>query len=206
MFNFFHRHRDEPSTLNTILIAGLGNPGREYRFSRHNIGFMVIDQLAKDLEIKVNKVQARSLIGSGHFGQWRVILAKPQTFMNLSGQAISTLLKFYKLEPDHLLVIHDDVDLPLGSIRLRAAGSSGGQRGMDSIIQNLHSQAFPRLRIGIGRPPGRMSTANYVLEGFLPSEQDVLEIMLNRAVDAIKAVLQEGIETAMTRFNGAKET
>lgn len=205
MFNFFHRHRDEPDSLKTILIAGLGNPGREYRFSRHNIGFMVIDQLAKDLEIKVSKVQGRSLVGSGHFGPWRVILVKPQTFMNLSGNAITTLLKFYKLEPENLLVIHDDVDLPLGSMRLRAEGSSGGQRGMDSIIQNLRTQNFPRLRIGIGRPPGRMTTASYVLEGFLPSEQDTLEIMLNRAVDAIKAILQEGIETAMNRFNGAKE-
>jgi PTH1 family peptidyl-tRNA hydrolase len=206
MFKLFHRHQKEQDTENVFLIVGLGNPGKEYRSSRHNIGFMVIDQLAKDLEIKIRKVQNRCLVGSGLWEQKRIILAKPQTFMNLSGSTAASLLRFYKLSPEQLIVIHDDVDLPMGTMRLRASGSSGGHRGMDSIIENLHSQDFPRLRIGVGRPPGKMTTASYVLEGFLPSEFDLLEIMVKKSVEAVKAVLLEGVETAMNRYNGIKES
>lgn len=205
MFKIFHRREEKLEEGKTFLIAGLGNPGKEYRSSRHNIGFMVIDQLEKEMAFKIGKVQQRSLVGSGKFENWHIILAKPQTFMNLSGSAVSSLLRFYKITPDHLLVIHDDVDLPLGSLRLRPSGSSGGHRGLDSIIQHLHSQDFPRLRVGVGRPPGRMSTASYVLEGFLPSEQDLLEIMLQKSADAVKMILTNGVETAMNKYNGIKE-
>lgn len=206
MFKIFQRRQEKPESGKTFLIAGLGNPGKEYRSSRHNIGFMVVDELAHDLEIKIGKVQQRSLVGNGKYEAWHIILAKPQTFMNLSGSAISSLMRFYKIAPENLLVIHDDVDLPLGSLRLRPSGSSAGHRGMDSIIQHLHSQDFPRLRVGVGRPPGKMTTASYVLEGFLPSEQDLLEIMIKKSVDAVKILLKQGVETAMNKYNGAKET
>ncbi len=202
MFHIFRRHKEEQDQSETFLIIGLGNPGREYTFSRHNIGFMVIDGLAEEFGIKTHKYQSRAMTGRATFNDKRIILAKPQTFMNNSGASVRELIRFYKVEPSRMIVIHDDVDLTLGSLRLRAAGSSGGHRGMDSIIRDLGMNTFPRMRIGISRPPGRMDTAHYVLEGFLPSEQDVLEITLTKAVQAVKTFLDQGIEKAMNDFNG----
>jgi peptidyl-tRNA hydrolase, PTH1 family len=201
MFNIFRRHKEEQDLSEIFLIVGLGNPGREYTFSRHNIGFMVIDDLAEEFGIKTHKYQSRAMTGRATFNEKRVILAKPQTFMNNSGASVRELIRFFKVEPGRVLVIHDDVDLTLGSLRLRAVGSSGGHRGMDSIILDLGMNTFPRMRIGIGRPPGRMDTAHYVLEGFLPSEQDVLEITRSKAVQAVKTFLDLGIEKAMNDFN-----
>ena len=186
----------------SYLIAGLGNPGREYRENRHNIGFMAVDALSRELSIPINRVQAKALVGSGTALGRRVILAKPQTYMNLSGQAVGTLVRYYKLPLTNFMVIHDDLDLPLGTIRLRPKGSSGGQKGLGSTIDSLGSQDFPRLRLGIGRPPGRMEAADYVLEDFSPAEKKVVEAVLERAVQAVHAFIEQGLDQAMTLYNG----
>jgi len=191
-----------PQESTNYIIVGLGNPGREYRDHRHNIGFMVVDELSLQFGISLNRVQAHSLIGKGFQKDKPIILAKPQTFMNLSGQAVAGLVRFYKIKLDHLLVIHDDMDLPFGSLRLRPSGSSGGQKGLESIINQLGTDAFPRMRLGIGRPPGDMDPADYVLQPFSGSEQKALPLFLRYAVEAVETFLQDGLEVAMNRFNG----
>jgi PTH1 family peptidyl-tRNA hydrolase len=147
----------------TYLIVGLGNPGREYKDHRHNFGFMLVDRLCVRLNARGMKVQSRAIVISTKHNEQKLILAKPQTYMNLSGQSVQGLLRFYKLPLDHLLVAHDDLDLPFGTIRLRPGGGPGGQKGVGSIIQQLGTQDFPRLRMGIDHPPGRMDPADYVL-------------------------------------------
>lgn len=197
-------HRD-PSGVNepqnSYMIVGLGNPGREYRETRHNIGFMVVDAFASKHDIKLNKVQNKAIIGIGKVGEIKVILVKPQTYMNLSGQAVSALIRFYKIPLGNLIVAHDDVDLPLGVIRMRPGGGSAGQKGINSIIERVGSQDFPRLRMGVGRPPGQMDAAAYVLQTFHKSEQEILDEFLKRAADAVECFLEFGLETAMNRFN-----
>jgi PTH1 family peptidyl-tRNA hydrolase len=188
-----------------FLIVGLGNPGREYRETRHNIGFMAVDALAASLSIKLTRVQFKAITGTGYIEQSRVILAKPQTFMNLSGQAVSSLMHYYKIEKDHFLVINDDLDLPLGTLRIRPGGGSAGQRGMESIIEKLGTQEFPRLRLGIGRPPGQMDAKDYVLQTFSAAEADLLRLVLESAVSAVKTFVTEGLEPAMNKFNGKLE-
>ena len=183
------------------LIIGLGNPGRAYRQSRHNIGFMLVDRLAVRLNVSLNRLQSRALVGTTVYNDQRIILAKPQTFMNLSGQPVSSLLRFYKLPLEHLLVAHDDLDLPFGALRLRPGGGSAGQKGMTSIIGRLGTQDFPRLRLGIGRPPGRMDAVDYVLEDFLTDDMPVLSDILESAADAALTFVVEGLEQAMTRYN-----
>ena len=184
------------------LVVGLGNPGREYRKSRHNVGFMVIDMLGKDLSINLTRVQSRAIFGSGSYAGRRVILAKPLTFMNLSGQAVNALVNFYKVPLQHLLVINDDLDLPVGALRLRAGGGSAGQKGMISIIERLGTQDFPRLRVGIGRPPGKLDAADFVLHEFPKGELELVEQTLARASQAACAFIRDGLEKAMTNFNG----
>lgn len=194
----------DPST-NTFLIAGLGNPGREYRCNRHNVGFMTIDKVAEMLQIRPIRVQARAILGLGKLDENRILLAKPQTFMNLSGRSVASLVKFYKLPLEHLLVVHDDLDLPFGVLRLRPDGGAGGQKGLASTIQELGTQQFPRLRIGIGRPPGQMEPAAYVLQDFGKDEQELLQIVLHRAVEAIQLVIRQGLNQAMNQYNGSVE-
>jgi len=185
----------------TVLIAGLGNPGREYRQTRHNIGFMLMDHLAEQLNLTFGRMQHKALITTGHYQGHKIILAKPQTFMNNSGQSIGALMRFYKLSLENLLIACDDVDLPFETLRLRPSGGSAGQKGMKSIIQHLGSQDFPRLRLGIGRPPGRMYTANYVLQKFAANDSEALAIFLVRAGDAVYRFVSSGIDDAMTSFN-----
>lgn len=184
-----------------FLVVGLGNPGREYRETRHNIGFMVMDRLAETAGIKLTKVQSKAIIGIGRIGDQKVILAKPQTFMNLSGQAVTALMRFYKVEPTRLVVAHDDVDLPFGQIRMRPGGGSAGQKGIGSIIEKLGSQEFARLRMGVGRPPGQQDAASFVLQPFHSADRDFLPEFINRGADAIKSFMLEGIDTAMNRYN-----
>jgi PTH1 family peptidyl-tRNA hydrolase len=191
------------STEAVYLLAGLGNPGREYRETRHNIGFMMIDSFAARHNIKLNKVQNKAIVGVGRVNGVRVILAKPQTYMNQSGQAIAGLVRYYKVLLENLIVGHDDVDLPFQTIRIRPAGGSAGQKGMTSIIDQLGTQKFARLRMGIGRPPGQMDAAAYVLQSFTKAEKEMLGTFLDRAVDALQCYLTEGLETAMNRFNAA---
>ena len=188
------------STL-TYLIAGLGNPGREYQNSRHNIGFMVVSHLASEFGTAFTRVQSKALVTSSNYQGRKVILAKPQTYMNLSGQAVKALMKFYKIPLDNLLVVYDDVDLPFGRIRIRTSGGSGGQKGMQSIMDQLATQEIPRMRVGIGRPPGSKNAAAYVLKDFSGEDADFLPSILDRGVQAILTYIGEDLTTAMNRFN-----
>lgn len=187
----------------TFLITGLGNPGREYRTNRHNVGFMVVDRLAGRLGVAFTRVESRALVTKATYQNNRLILAKPQTYMNVSGVAVSTLARFYKVELTHILVAYDDVDLPFGVLRLRPGGGSAGQKGMGSIIERLGGDQFPRLRVGIGRPPGRMEAAAYVLQDFGKDEAAELPGILERAVDAILIYISQGLNQAMNQYNGS---
>ncbi|MGD8458191.1 MAG: aminoacyl-tRNA hydrolase [Anaerolineales bacterium] len=185
----------------TYLIAGLGNPGREYKNNRHNVGFMIIDEVSKKLGIEFTRMQSNAMVTKSDFNGEKILLAKPYSYMNTSGQPIRSLVRFYKIPLDNLLIIYDDVDLPFGTIRLRPEGSSSGQKGMNSIIQHLNSEEFNRLRIGIGRPPGKMRTPDYVLQDFKRSELEELPFILDRASDAALSFVSEGIISAMNNYN-----
>ena len=185
-----------------FLIAGLGNPGRQYRNNRHNIGFLLVDRLAARLGVSFSRLESKALVTKGEYRDRRLILAKPQTFMNLSGLAVASLMRFYKVPLENLLVAYDDVDLPLGMLRLRPDGGSAGQKGMASIIERLGTQEVPRLRLGIGRPSGRMEAASYVLQDFSRSENEILPEILDRGVDAVLVFVTEGLEEAMNQYNG----
>ncbi|OPX88676.1 MAG: Peptidyl-tRNA hydrolase [Pelotomaculum sp. PtaB.Bin104] len=184
------------------LIVGLGNPGREYAQTRHNIGFMVIDRLALKFKVSVDKKMFKALIGQGQIDGEKVVLVKPQTYMNLSGEAVSALLNWFKLNVSDLLVIYDDLDLPAGKMRIRSGGGSGGHKGMQSIIQMLGTESFPRLRIGIGRPPEPgFETAGYVLGHFRDEEAQAFEEVLDLAPEIILCLVRQGIERAMNLYN-----
>ncbi len=185
------------------LIVGLGNPGVAYAANRHNIGFQSVDRLAEAHGLRFDKLQHKARVAIGTLVDHHTVLAKPLTYMNLSGQAVVPLLRFYKVSLPDLLVLYDDLDLPLGTIRLRPSGGSGGHKGMQSIIEQLGSEDFPRLRIGIGRPPSGWDPADYVLSNFTPAEQSLLPGLYERIVAAAETWLREGITVAMNRFNVA---
>lgn len=189
-------------TLDTFLLIGLGNPGREYKDSRHNFGFMLVDRLCVRLNARGMKMQSKAIVISAIHEERKLILAKPQTFMNLSGQSVQGLAHFYKIPLTNMMVLSDDLDLPFGTIRIRASGGPGGQRGMASIIERLGTQDFPRLRLGIGRPPGRMEAADYVLQDFSRADLKDLSEVLDRAADAALTFVTEGLNAAMNKFNG----
>ena len=191
---------------NTFLLIGLGNPGREYRDSRHNAGFMLIDRLAVRLNARGMKVQSKAIVTSAEYEGRKLILAKPQTYMNLSGQSAQGLLNFYKLPMENMLVAHDDLDLPFGTIRIRPKGGPGGQGGMASTIGQLGTKDFPRLRIGIGRPPGRMDPSAYVLQNFSREEMKALSAIIDRAADAALEFVINGLNAAMNKYNGSVES
>jgi PTH1 family peptidyl-tRNA hydrolase len=191
------------TTQNTYLITGLGNPGREYRLTRHNVGFMAIDALVKEWSLTTQKIQSKAIITTGNIKGNKVILAKPQTYMNLSGQAVSGLMNFYKISLDHLLVIHDDIDLPFGTIRIRPGGGSAGQKGVGSIIERLGTQEFARMRLGVGRPPGQMESADYVLQSFSKEDEEFLKGFLQKAGEAAEEFIIQGLNAAMNKFNGS---
>lgn len=184
-----------------FLIVGLGNPGREYRNNRHNIGFMVLDQLAGKLDTSFSKMKMNSLMTAVRYKGYRIILLKPQTYMNLSGKAVSSFVRFYKLPLENLLVVYDDVDLPFQTLRMRPDGGDAGQKGVRSIIQELGTKDFPRLRVGINRPPGRMSVSSYVLLNFSDQETEILPFLLDQAADAILSYVDLGLNQAMTTYN-----
>ena len=185
-----------------FLIVGLGNPGREYRENRHNVGFMALDRLAKEMGGAFTRRQSEALYLAGSLASRPVVLAKPQTYMNLSGRPVAALLRFHDIPLERLLVIFDDLDLPLGTIRLRPEGGTAGHRGMEAIVESLGTNAFPRLRFGISRPPGRMEAAAYVLQDFDEDEKPVAEAALERTTEAVAVFLKDGIVTAMNGFNG----
>lgn len=193
-------------TPDTYLLIGLGNPGREYKDNRHNFGFMLIDRLIVRLNAHGMKVQSKAIVTTATYEERKLILAKPQTYMNLSGQSAQGLLHFYKLPVENMLVAHDDLDIPFGTIRVRPGGGPGGQRGMASTIEQLGTKDFPRLRLGIGRPPGRMDPAAYVLQNFSRDEMKILSEIIDRAADAALTFVTDGLNKAMNKFNGSIES
>lgn len=186
------------------LVAGLGNPGSQYEQTRHNVGFMALHTIGRLAGIDGKKEgRFNALVGTGRWAGTPVVLAQPLTYMNLSGQSLGALMQFYKIPPERLLVIYDDIALPLGKIRLRPGGSAGGHNGMKSIIQTLGgNDQFPRLRVGIGAPAGAMTLHDHVLSKFTSEEAQGLEQVLRVTAEAAETVLIQGVETAMNRYNG----
>ncbi|MBI1862436.1 MAG: aminoacyl-tRNA hydrolase [Deltaproteobacteria bacterium] len=189
-----------PSTHNAVLV-GLGNPGPKYAKTRHNIGFEVIDILAKRLGVSAFQSKFQSHLADATAAGIRVLLVKPQTFMNISGQAVREVTSFYKLEPEKVIVIYDDLDLPATELRIRKFGGPGGHNGVTSIIESLGSDRFPRVRIGIGRGS---EAADHVLSEFSKAERAQFDEAITRAADAVESILKDGIDKAMNQFN-AKE-
>ncbi|HKI06448.1 MAG TPA: aminoacyl-tRNA hydrolase [Thermoanaerobaculia bacterium] len=188
------------------LILGLGNPGEEYRDTRHNVGFRVVEELARRWETPIDRLDCNSLTGRKVLGEGEALLARPQTYMNRSGYAARCFAERYAIDPAAVLVVYDEVNLPLGKIRLRRAGSPAGHRGLESVIENLRTAEVPRLRLGVspeaGRPTGGEELVEFVLTPFGPEEREAVDEMVRRAADACEAWVREGIEAAMGRFNG----
>jgi PTH1 family peptidyl-tRNA hydrolase len=184
------------------LVVGLGNPGTEHSAHRHNIGFRVVETLARAHGLTFSRQKrAKARVADGHIRGRRVILTKPQTYMNRSGTSVSRVCRAFEIPPERILVVYDDLDLPLGRLRLRPEGGSGGHKGMRSIIQSLGTHSFPRLRVGIDRPPGRMDPADYVLQPFSEDEECSLAGITEVASAAIECWITDGITAAMDRFN-----
>lgn len=183
------------------VIVGLGNPGRRYDGTRHNVGFETIDLLAQRNDIKVNKLKFKALYGEGIIGGKKVLLVKPQTFMNLSGQSLLELVQFYKLEMNQITVIYDDIDIAVGTIRIREKGSAGTHNGMRSIIYQLQKDNFPRIRIGVGKPE-QMDLAAFVLSPFRGEEQEGIRRALENAALAAETLVEKNIQEAMNKYNG----
>jgi PTH1 family peptidyl-tRNA hydrolase len=184
------------------IIVGLGNPGDKYHGTRHNIGFYVVDLLSEAYGIKLNKIKHKAVLGEGMIGNQKVVLAKPQTFMNLSGESLLSLKQWYKPLDSEIIVVYDDIDLESGTLRIRPSGSAGTHNGMRSVIYLLQTQDFPRVRIGIGRPSEGWDLADYVLSRFRSEEAEPVKKACDNAVKGIECILSLGVEQAMSRYNG----
>lgn len=193
-------NRKKPSA-SPLLVVGLGNPGAVYANTRHNVGFMTVDLMVNEMGWGWSEHLAAGLVAKGRLGGKELLLLKPLTFMNRSGLAVREVVREYSLSYEHIIVVYDDMDIPLGSLRIRLHGGAGGHRGLQSVIEELGSEGFKRIRIGIGRPPAGKKPADYVLEPFSPEEFKVLEQVLCHAVEAIKTIVTEGADAAMNRFN-----
>jgi PTH1 family peptidyl-tRNA hydrolase len=183
------------------IIAGLGNPGDPYRMTRHNMGFLVADALAGDSGIAVQKKKFEALLGDGRIADCRVLIVKPQTFMNLSGYPVRQILDFYQKTVEDLIVIHDDLDLAFGTVRIKVGGGDGGHKGIRSLIEHLGDTSFTRVRLGIGKPPYKDDVEQYVLQSFPKSDLEQLAEVVRTACDAVREILGPGIGRAMNRFN-----
>jgi PTH1 family peptidyl-tRNA hydrolase len=183
------------------LIAGLGNPGRKYQFTRHNLGFRVIETLAQNHQIPLNQKKFQSIFGQGIIAGHKVHLILPQTYMNLSGVSVGTWIRYFHSSPERLLVVHDDLDLAWGRIRIVAKGGAGGHRGVLSLIEHLQGNVFIRLRVGVGRPPGDQTPEAYVLETIPVSQRGAWDQMVGEAGLAVEMILRDGLERAMNEFN-----
>jgi PTH1 family peptidyl-tRNA hydrolase len=181
------------------IIAGLGNPGRDYEHTRHNVGFRVIDHMASKLNINVNKIKFKGLFGEGYIGSEKVILLKPQTYMNLSGESILDAVQFFKINVENVIVVYDDMNIPLGRMRIRPSGSDGGHNGMKSIIYLLESNNFPRLRVGIGAHRGNM--VGHVIGRFSEDERKIVEDVIDTACDALEEMVKKDVQGAMNQYN-----
>ncbi|MCL2487164.1 MAG: aminoacyl-tRNA hydrolase [Oscillospiraceae bacterium] len=198
----FFRKNNKPAGPVDFLIAGLGNPGRKYEGTRHNIGFAVIEALSARLSAPVKKIRFQSLCGEARIEDKRVLLMMPQTYMNNSGIAVREAMRFYKLAPEQLLVVCDEVALPAGAVRIRRSGSDGGQKGMASILYHLQSDQFPRIRIGVGaKPHPDYELADWVLSKFSPNEAKVMVEAVDNASAAVVTLVGEGIERAMNLYS-----
>lgn len=183
------------------VIVGLGNPGRQYEGTRHNVGFDVIDMLADENGIELKKLKHKSLVGEGRIAGQKVLLVKPQTYMNLSGEALLDIYNYYKISPEELIVIYDDIDTDLGKLRIRKKGSAGTHNGMKSIIYNLQLDTFPRVRIGVGRPGKGRDLASFVLSRFEKDDMDNVKNVLKCAMQSVEVIIKEGADAAMNKFN-----
>lgn len=187
------------------LIIGLGNPGVKYQFTRHNIGFLVLDALASDLNITANSKGFNSIFGKGKIGDTPVLLAKPQAYMNLSGTAVRNLVEYFKYDVGDIIIIHDDLDLPFNTIRIKAGGGSGGHKGLISIIELLGSADFIRVRLGIGKPDDKELVESYVLQRFTEDELNLLPDIIAKACDAVTTIITSGIQHAMNKYHSVLE-
>lgn len=186
------------------LIAGLGNPTKEYEKTRHNVGFDTIDILADKLGVSITEKKHKALCGKGMIGPEKVLLLKPQTFMNLSGESVRDAADFYKIDPEHIIIIYDDISLEPGQLRIRTKGSAGGHNGIKNIIAHLGCQDFPRVKVGVGAKPDRMDLADYVLSRFSQTDRTLMEDAFRDAADAVEMMILEGAAAAMNRYNGKK--
>ncbi|MBE8949722.1 MAG: aminoacyl-tRNA hydrolase [Quinella sp. 3Q1] len=186
------------------IFVGLGNPTPEYAATKHNVGFMLADKLAAKISATDWREKFNALVAESFLDGEKILIVKPQTFMNLSGEAVAPIVNFYKIDAANLIVAHDDMDLPLGMIRLRPKGSSGGHRGVESIIQLLGTQNFPRVRIGVGRPPENWTVNHHVLSPFTQEDADKISAALDELVPAVLCIFKEGINNAMNKFNPRK--
>jgi len=187
------------------LIAGLGNPGPEYAGNRHNAGFMVADLLAERAGARFKRDRSRATVASGRLAGFPVTLAKPMTFMNLSGRPVAALRTFYKIPPERIVVVHDELDLPFGALRLKLGGGDNGHNGLRSVTAALGTRDYFRVRVGIGRPPGRMDPADFVLHDFSAAERKLVPEVLERAADATEALMRCGLAAAQTEFHATTQ-
>lgn len=185
----------------TRMVVGLGNPGPEYANTRHNAGFFVVDLLSENLRASYWKDEAGARVAVVRLGDDELVLVEPKTFMNLSGKSVAKLLAAYEVTPEETIVVHDDIDLPAGAVRVKRAGGHGGHNGLRSIISEIGSDAFVRVRLGIGRPPGRQDPADYVLEPMRGAAAEELDAIVPEAAQAVMHVLENGVESAMQEFN-----
>lgn len=195
----------EVSDSAPFIIVGLGNPGKEYRNNRHNVGFMILDNLAETLDTSFSRVKFNAMVTDTLYRGEKVILVKPQTYMNLSGQSVGSLVKFYKVPLENLMVVYDDIDIPFSNIRIRPKGGPGGQKGVASIINRLGTEEFPRIRVGVGRPPGRQRASSYVLEDFDDEENIMLKDVIDRSRSAVLAFIEHDLNYAMNQYNASSE-
>lgn len=188
------------------IICGLGNPGKKYENTRHNLGFLTIDRIAESLSVKIGRSKFNALTGETRIAGEKVLLVKPQTYMNLSGEAVRDIVRFYKVPVENLIVIYDDFDLPLGTLRIRKFGSAGTHNGMRSVIYQLNSDRFPRIRIGIGEENRARDLVDFVIGGFSKESASIARESVIRAAEAAVSILEDGIDKAMNRFNTKSET
>lgn len=187
-----------------IVIAGLGNPGKKYENTRHNMGFLTIDRIAEKNDIKVNKIKHRALVGDGFISGHKVLLVKPQTYMNLSGESLREVMNYYNIDIEDLIVIYDDFDIETGSLRIRKKGSAGSHNGMKSVIYQLKDDGFPRVRVGIGKS-GSLDWKDFVLGKVGGAESDAISQAISNAADAVECIISEGIDIAMNKYNKKKK-
>ncbi len=186
---------------NLFIIAGLGNPGSRYENTRHNMGFETVDYISYKYKIKVSKVKFKAVIGDGEIEGERVMLVKPQTYMNSSGESVREIIDWYKIPLENIIIVYDDIDLPLGKIRIRPGGSAGTHNGMRSVIYQIQSDNFPRVRIGVGRPPEGWELVDYVLGRFNEDDRKIVSESVKKASEAVASIIKSGVEAAMNTYN-----